>query len=191
MRRPVPPAPSGGEASRGSGPRHSWVSVRERHARAAGDGPEWCLVNAHASSPDGSLPAARPRRPASDPVPRRARWAVSLIFFLTGAPFGALLPRCPELVESIGLSNAAFGLAVGHGPIGGLLSGLFAARLMSRFGSARVAVTVQIIASTSHLLVYLAGSWLWLALSLGLAMAADAITDISMNAHGMRVERRY
>src|SRR5699024_11249834 len=140
MRRPVPPAPSGGEASRGSGPRHSCVSVRDRHARADGDGPEWCLVNAHDPSPDGSLPPAGPLRPANDPVARRARWAVSLIFFLHGASFCALLPRYPELVASIALSNTAFGLAVGLGPIGGLLSGLFAARLMSRFGSARVAV---------------------------------------------------
>lgn len=141
-------------------------------------------MNAHASSPDA----------APAPVPlgvRRARWAVSLIFFLNGASFCAILPRYPELVESIGLSNTAFGLAVGLGPVGGLLSGLFAARLMSRWGSARVAVVVQVIASTSHLLVYLAGSWAWLALSLGLAMAADALTDIAMNAHGMRVERRY
>jgi len=116
---------------------------------------------------------------------------VSLLFFLNGASFCAILPRYPELVESIGLSNTAFGLAIGLGPIGGLLSGLFAARLMARFSSARVAVTAQIIASTSHLLVYASGSWLWLALSLAVAMAADAITDISMNGHGMRVERRY
>ncbi|HEX7351031.1 MFS transporter [Brachybacterium sp.] len=141
-------------------------------------------MTAHASS-DG---LARP------PVPtqvRRARWAVSLIFFLNGASFCAIMPRYPELVESIGLSNTAFGLAIGLGPIGGLLSGLFAARLMGGFGSARIAVAAQMIASTSHLLVYTAGSWLWLALSLALAAAADAITDIAMNAHGMRVERRY
>jgi MFS family permease len=142
-------------------------------------------VNAHSPSADDAL------RPAVPRDARRARWAVSLIFFLNGASFCAILPRYPELVESIGLSNTAFGLAVGLGPIGGLLSGLFAARLMGRFGSARVAVVAQIFASTSHLLVYLAGSWAWLALSLALAMAADAITDIAMNAHGMRVERRY
>ena len=92
------------------------------------------------------------------------------------------MPRYPELVESIGLSNTAFGLAIGLGPIGGLLSGSFAARLMGGFGSARVAVIAQVIASTSHLLVYTAGNWLWLALSLALAAAADAITDISMNS---------
>ncbi|QNN83260.1 MFS transporter [Brachybacterium sp. Z12] len=142
-------------------------------------------VNAHASSTDDSL---RPTVPLSV---RRARWAVSLVFFLNGASFCAILPRYPELVESIGLSNTAFGLAVGIGPLGGLLAGLFAARLMSRFGSARVSVLFQVIASTSHLAIYISGSWLWLTCSLLLAMAADAITDISMNSHGMRVERRY
>ncbi len=142
-------------------------------------------MNAHDTSRDTAL------RPDVPRDARLARWAISLLFFLNGASFCAILPRYPELVESIGLSNTAFGLAVGLGPIGGLLSGLFAARLMGRFGSARVAVAAQIIASTSHLLVYIAGSWAWLAISLALAMAADAITDISMNAHGMRVERRY
>src|SRR5690606_4556483 len=97
----------------------------------------------------------------------------------------------PELVESIGLSNTAFGLAVGLGPLGGLLAGLFAARLMSRFGSARTSVAFQLLASTSHLAIYVSGSWLWLTAALLLAQAADALTDISMNAHGMRVERRY
>lgn len=128
---------------------------------------------------------------AIPPDARRARWAVSMIFFLNGASFCAILPRYPEMVEQIGLSNAAFGLAVGLGPVGGLLAGLLAAPLMARWGSARAAVTMQVVASTSHLLIYTAGSWLWLAVSLFLASAADAITDISMNAHGMRVERRY
>ncbi|WP_253705431.1 MFS transporter [Brachybacterium sp. P6-10-X1] len=130
------------------------------------------------------------------PVPiasdaRHARRAISLLFLLNGASFCAIMPRYPELVESIGLSNTAFGLAIGIGPVGGLVAGLAAAPLMRRFGSARVAVLAQVIASTTHLAVYVSGSWLWLAGALVLAMAADSITDISMNAHGMRVERRY
>ncbi|MGP9683258.1 MFS transporter [Brachybacterium sp. AOP3-A1-3] len=141
-------------------------------------------MNVHSSS----RAAASPSLPVDA---RRARWAVSLLFFLNGASFCAIVPRYPELVESIGLTKTAFGLAVGIGPIGGLIAGLGAAALMSRFGSARVAVVAQIIASTTHLAVYLSGSWLWLAGSLMFAMAADSITDISMNAHGMRVERRY
>lgn len=146
---------------------------------------EWCIVNAHSPLADDALHPAVPRDA------RLARRAVSLIFFLNGASFCAILPRYPELVESIGLSNTAFGLAVGLGPLGGLLAGLFAARLMARFGSARTAVAFQLFASTSHLAIYVSGSWLWLTAALLLAQAADALTDISMNAHGMRVERRY
>ena len=75
---------------------------------------------------------------------RRARWAVSLVFLLNGMSFCAILPRYPELVEAIGLSNSAFGLAVGIGPIGGLLAGLGAAGLMRSLGSARTAVAFQV-----------------------------------------------
>lgn len=122
---------------------------------------------------------------------RRARWAVSLVFFLNGISFCAILPRYPELRASLDLTYGQFGLAVGIGPVGGLVAGLGAAALMRRFGSGRTAVGFQVAASTCHLLVYTAQSWAWLAGALLLAAAADAITDISMNAHGMRVERRY
>jgi MFS family permease len=138
--------------------------------------------------------SSSPSRPARPSIPldaRHARWAVSLVFFLNGASFCAILPRYPEMVESIGLSKSAFGLAIGLGPIGGLLAGLLAAPLMARFGSAKVLVAFQVLASTSHLLIYTSASWLWLAAALLLASACDALTDISMNAHGMRVERRY
>lgn len=142
-------------------------------------------VNDHAAA---LAPADRTAVPADA---RRARWAVSLLFFLNGASFCALLPRYPELVSSIGLSNAAFGLAVGLGPIGGLIAGLSVASLMSRFGSARVSVIAQVLASMVHLAVYVSSSWAWLAAALFLAAAADAVTDVAMNSHGMRVERRY
>ena len=146
-------------------------------------------MNAHSPQPGDARPAASSTGVAADA--HRARWAVSLLFFLNGASFCAILPRYPELVEHIGLSNAAFGLAVGLGPLGGLTAGLTVAALMTRFGSARVSVAAQVVASTVHLAVYVSGSWLWLAVSLFLAAAADAVTDVAMNSHGMRVERRY
>src|SRR5699024_5345367 len=105
--------------------------------------------------------------------------------------FSAIIPRYPGLVESIGLSYTVSGLAIGLSTIGGLFSGLSAAPPLGAFGSARVAVLALILAFVSRLPVYVLGCALWLALSLGLPTAADAITDISMNRHGMRVERRY
>ena len=121
---------------------------------------------------------------------RRARWAVSALFLLNGVSMAALVPRYPELVDAIGLSNAAFGLAVGLGPVGGLLAGLAAARIMGRFGSGPTGVVAQLLATVCQSLVYIAGSWWWLVAALMLALAADAITDVAQNSHGMRVERR-
>lgn len=121
----------------------------------------------------------------------RARWAVSLVFLLNGVSFCAILPRYPEIVRQLGINNAELGLAVGLGPLGGLAFGLLAAPIMKRLGSGKTAVIFQLLASSAHVLIYLAPSWGMLALGFVLAMSFDAITDISQNAHGMRVERRY
>ncbi|MCT1955728.1 MULTISPECIES: MFS transporter [Dermabacter] len=121
----------------------------------------------------------------------RARWAVSLVFLLNGVSFCAILPRYPEIVRQLGINNAELGLAVGLGPLGGLAFGLLAAPIMKRLGSGKTAVIFQILASSAHVLIYLAPSWGMLALGFVLAMSFDAITDIAQNAHGMRVERRY
>lgn len=121
----------------------------------------------------------------------RARWAVSLVFLLNGVSFCAILPRYPEIVRQLGISNTELGLAVGLGPLGGLAFGLLAAPIMKKIGSGKTALLFQILASTAHLLIYVAPSWGFLALGFVLAMSFDAITDIAQNAHGMRVERRY
>ncbi|ANP27384.1 hypothetical protein DAD186_08340 [Dermabacter vaginalis] len=121
----------------------------------------------------------------------RARWAVSLVFLLNGVSFCAILPRYPEIVRQLGITNTELGLAVGLGPLGGLAFGLLAAPIMKKIGSGTAALIFQILASSAHLLIYVAPSWGFLALGFVLAMSFDAITDIAQNAHGMRVERRY
>lgn len=116
---------------------------------------------------------------------------MSLLFLLNGVSMAALVPRYPEIVRALELSNTEFGLAIGLGPVGGLLAGLGAASLMKRLGSGRVAVYTQLLTSSAHALVYISPSWLWLVLALAVAAGADAITDVAMNTQGMRVERRY
>lgn len=161
---------------------HDAESVSEHSSRAPQSSP------AQTTGPSSRRPSRRGRRPLDL---RRARWAVSLLFWLNGASFCAILPRYPEIFHQLDVSKTAFGLALGIGPVGGLLSGLAAASLMKRFGSARVAVAMQVVASTTHLAVYVSPSWLWLTAALMCATAADALTDIAMNSHGMRVERRW
>src|SRR4249919_2115544 len=71
---------------------------------------------------------------------RRARVAVAALFLSNGALFANLLPRYPEVKADLGLSNAAYGVAVAAFSAGALVTGPLAASLIRRFRSARVAV---------------------------------------------------
>ncbi|SCQ73544.1 Hypothetical protein PFR_JS17-2_2302 [Propionibacterium freudenreichii] len=58
---------------------------------------------------------------------RLARLGVLLIFFVNGATFASLVPRYPEIIERLHVSNTLWGLALGIGPIGGIALGWLAA----------------------------------------------------------------
>lgn len=122
---------------------------------------------------------------------RMARWGVILLFWLNGVTFSSLLPRYPEIKTALELSDTFWGLSVALGPIGGLTAGLATARLMRRFNSANVAIIAQLGAVGMLNLIGNAPVALVFAGGLFLIMAFDAVTDIAMNAHGLRVQRRY
>ena len=69
----------------------------------------------------------------------RARGAVAALFLVNGAMTGNLVPRFPDLKAELGLSNTAFGSAVGAYGLGALALGLLGGLLVRRFGSRRVA----------------------------------------------------
>lgn len=138
------------------------------------------------SQPPGDLP----RRRASTRL-RRARLGVVLIFFANGATFASLVPRYPEIIERLHVSNTLWGLALGIGPIGGIALGWLAAPLMRRFRSRNVAAAAQIVSSTALLLLALAGSIEWVFIAMFAMSAFDAVTDTAMNYHGLRVQRAY
>ncbi|WP_430593591.1 MFS transporter [Humidisolicoccus flavus] len=122
---------------------------------------------------------------------RLARIAVSALFLTNGAIFANLIPRFPEIKSQLALSNAEYGLAIASFPIGALLAGLFAAVLIRKFRSSRVAVLGTILTSLGVLAAGLAPSGLTFAAALFCAGALDAITDVAQNHHGLRVQRRY
>jgi MFS family permease len=122
---------------------------------------------------------------------RRARLAVNMLFFTNGAVFASLLPRYPDIKADLGLTNAAFGLAVAAFPLGALLAGLSAGMLVRRFRSSRVAIVATVLASLGILLAGSAPAWLALAGGLFVAGAMDSITDVAQNSHGLRVQRLY
>ncbi|TDO12364.1 putative MFS family arabinose efflux permease [Mycobacterium sp. BK086] len=122
---------------------------------------------------------------------RRARVATAALFLTNGALFANLLPRYPEIKADLGLSNTAFGLAVAAFSAGALLSGATAAALIRRYRSSVVAVTTSVLIAAFVLAAGLAPSGVTLAAALFCAGAADAVTDVAQNVHGLRVQRAY
>ncbi|GAB3816195.1 MFS transporter [Tessaracoccus terricola] len=129
--------------------------------------------------------------PTPSPQVRLARWGVALLFWLNGATYASLIPRYPEIKQALQLSDTFWGLSIAVGPLGGLAAGLATAALMRRFNSANVSVISQVGAIVMINVIGNAPAALVFAAGLFLMAAFDAITDISMNAHGLRVQRGY
>lgn len=122
---------------------------------------------------------------------RTARWAVAVLFFTNGFIFANLLPRYPEIKMELDMSDGLYGMAVAAFPAGALTAGLLAAAAVRRFNSASVAVVGTYVAALALWGAGTAGTAALLAIGLFAAGAADAITDVGQNAHGLRVERGY
>lgn len=131
------------------------------------------------------------RRTVPDRASRRARLAVSALFLTNGALFANILPRYPEIKAALGLDNVGYGLAIAAFPAGAIAAGLFAAVLIRRFGSGRIAVFGTIATGLGILAAALAPNGALFAVALLLGGASDAITDVAQNAHGLRVQKRY
>lgn len=122
---------------------------------------------------------------------RTARRAVAVLFFTNGLVFANLLPRYPEIKAELGMGDGVYGLAVAAFPVGALSAGLLAAAAVRRFNSAAVAVVGTYVAALALWGAGTAGTAALFAAGLFVAGAADAITDVGQNAHGLRVERGY
>lgn len=122
---------------------------------------------------------------------RRAALATALLFIANGAVFSAIVPRLPDLKNSLELGPAAFGLAMACYPAGALVGGLLTPALMRRRSDGAVSVATMI--GTAAVAALLAFSPV-VAVFAGLLLlfgVFDAITDVSMNAHGIRVQGRH
>ncbi len=136
-----------------------------------------------------SSPAARPAAPSR--LLRGARLATAALFFTNGALFSNLLPRYPAIKSGLDLTHTQFGLVVIAFPIGAIVAGLGAAAAIRRFGAADVAVIGTVLTAVGLVVVGWAPA-LWLLIAaLFVAGAADSITDVGQNSHGIAVQRGY
>ena len=122
---------------------------------------------------------------------RRARIAVSAVFFVNAVLYANLVPRLPEVKDRLDLSNAAFGSAIAAMPVGALLAGLLAPACIRRFGSARVASFGLVLLAVALAGLPLTGAWLGFAVLMAVVGGLDSIVDVAQNAQGLRVQRAY
>lgn len=101
------------------------------------------------------------------------------------------MPRIPAIKDDLDLSEGRLGLALLGTAVGALLAMPVTGWLLPRVGS-RVMTTIGVMLLAIFLIgPALAGSWTALTLMLMLLGAANGALDVSMNAHGVVVERRY
>ncbi|MFD6952903.1 MFS transporter [Nocardiopsis sp. TSRI0078] len=131
-------------------------------------------------------------RPVSPPPEaRRARGAVSTLFFVNGFTYTNAVPWLPVIKSQLGLGNAELGLAIAAMPTGAILTGMLAGPLIHWFGSGRTAVGTSLMSLGALPFIALAQNWWMLAAALFVLGSADAWTDSAQNSHGLRVQRRY
>lgn len=119
----------------------------------------------------------------------RARLAVLTIFFLHGAVFATWVSRIPAVASQLKLSTEQLGLALLGIATGCLISMPLIGYLIGRLGSRSVTSIASLAFCGALILPGFAFSQLTLGAALcALGLAAGAM-DVSMNAHGVAVER--
>jgi MFS family permease len=124
-------------------------------------------------------------------TPRQARGAVAAVFFLNGLIFGSWAARIPAVRDHVGLSDGELGIALACGAIGSIVAMPIAGGRAARIGSRRATRVALGLMSLAVAVVALAPSLPVLCALMLFMGAAMGSCDVTMNAHGVEVERRY
>jgi MFS family permease len=124
-------------------------------------------------------------------TPRQARGAVTAVFFLNGLVFGSWAARIPAVRDHVGLSDGELGIALACGAIGSIIALPIAGGRAARIGSRRATRVALALLCAITAVVALAPSLPALCALMLFFGAAMGALDVSMNAHGVAVERSY
>src|SRR5918995_3018410 len=122
--------------------------------------------------------------------PQRARVAVTAIFALNGALFASIFSRLPAIQERVDIGDGALGLALLCSMVGLLSSQIVTGPLITRRGTRPLVVIGGLGYALGLIPVALADSWGVLAVSFLLVGFANGVLDVSMNTHGLTVEKQ-
>ena len=128
---------------------------------------------------------------AANPLPRRARTAVTAVFFVNGAVFSSLFARLPAIKADLGLDDGELGVALLFATVGLLIAQVAAGALAVRYGSRAVMRAVAPMYCAAVALPALAPTGEAFALGLLVLGGANGALDVAMNVQGAAVEARY
>ena len=128
----------------------------------------------------------------------RGETAVAVTFLVNGVVFASLLPRLPLIKAQLGLADAAFGLAMVGGGLGGLVGAVAASHVMRWVGERRVVVVFGLVLAAAGLGPVLVATTppaavapaVALGLALGLLGFSDALHDVGMNVIALGLQRQ-
>jgi MFS family permease len=124
-------------------------------------------------------------------TPKQARSAVTAIFFLNGLIFGAWAARIPAVRDHVGLSDGELGIVLACAAVGSILAMPIAGGRAARIGSRRATRTAFALVCLATGVIALAPSLPVLCVLAFFYGASMGSLDVTMNAHGVAVERRY
>ncbi|TYB61435.1 MFS transporter [Nonomuraea sp. PA05] len=116
--------------------------------------------------------------------------AIAVIFAVHGAVAGTMSTRLPWLQDQLSLDPGTLGMALLCPPIGAFVGMPMAARVAHRFGSRAATRVLLGLWCLVMALPPLSPSPLWLAAALLLSGVGAGMSDITMNAHAVVLERR-
>ena len=122
---------------------------------------------------------------------RAARHAVLIVFVLNGLLFGSWAARLPAVRDRVHLSDAEQGIALAALAVGAVLAMPAAGAIAARVGSRRATRVSLALGCAATALVSLPSSLAVLCAFTFLLGCAMGALDVTMNAHGVAVERRY
>ncbi len=134
---------------------------------------------------------SRDYKQASTSVPRLARFAVAILFFLNGAIFASWVTRLPTVQARLTLSTGELGVALFGISVGALIGMNLSGYLAARFGSRSVTTIASVSLCVTLPMLALAPTLPVLITALVLSGACNGSMDVAMNAQGVAVERRY
>ncbi|HWM11179.1 MAG TPA: MFS transporter [Solirubrobacteraceae bacterium] len=121
---------------------------------------------------------------------RASRWATTAIFIVNGAALGSWLAQVPWVQERFELSSGAMGLVLVGMSVAVILVMPIAGRAVVKHGSQRMTLIGGTACSLAVILPVAAPHPVLAAGALLVLGATSATMDVSMNSHGVHVERQ-